>query len=234
MYPPARSAFPRRSGFTLIELLAVIAIIGVLAGILIPVAGRVRESARAAACATNLRTLHQATALYAVEHKGVYPVNHGATKSPATAWWQELFPAYCSTGEIFRCQTDETGFSGAYRDTWSRNGLTLPNGKVSYGAAGHVGAVTNGTRTDFKALGKKENLFTRPTISVLYTEHQHADKRLGEVWHHAAPRWTSETTYPHRNKANLVFLDGHVARMSESEVVAARTAGSLVFDPADF
>ena len=46
-----------RTGFTLIELLTVIAIIGVLAAILIPVVGKVRASARQAQSVSNLRQL---------------------------------------------------------------------------------------------------------------------------------------------------------------------------------
>ena len=51
--------------FTLIELLTVIAIIGILAAIIIPVTGRVRASARSAKCAANLRQTAQALLLYA-------------------------------------------------------------------------------------------------------------------------------------------------------------------------
>ena len=48
-------ATSRNAAFTLVELLTVIAIIGVLAAIIIPVVGKVRLSADNSACATNVR-----------------------------------------------------------------------------------------------------------------------------------------------------------------------------------
>lgn len=66
-----KTAFSRR-GFTLIELLTVIAIISVLAAILFPVAGTVREQARESDCMTKLHQLWVAAMVYK-QDEGEYP-----------------------------------------------------------------------------------------------------------------------------------------------------------------
>jgi len=75
------SAKPRRSGFTLIELLTVIAIIGILAAILIPVVGGIREKAAVSKSIGNLRQMGQGLGLIMLEGgpgipPGYYP-NYG-------------------------------------------------------------------------------------------------------------------------------------------------------------
>jgi prepilin-type N-terminal cleavage/methylation domain-containing protein/prepilin-type processing-associated H-X9-DG protein len=54
----------RRGGFTLIELLVTISIIALLAALLLPSLSKARESARASACASHLRTFGTAFHLY--------------------------------------------------------------------------------------------------------------------------------------------------------------------------
>lgn len=64
-----------RRAFTLIELLAVIAIITVLIGILIPTLGSARETARRTVCLANLAQIGVGTQIYMdTESKGVLPV----------------------------------------------------------------------------------------------------------------------------------------------------------------
>src|SRR3954463_8594264 len=62
-----------REAFTLVELLTVIAIIGVLAAIVIPTVGSVREKAQRAVDGNNLREILKAAQIYAAENQDRLP-----------------------------------------------------------------------------------------------------------------------------------------------------------------
>lgn len=108
-----------RAGFTLIELLTVIAIIGILAAILIPTVGSVREKAKKIQCLSNMRQWGQAMMMYASENKQTYVINTAA--GGGGTWWYQIgdnnaiYARYFSMkkeyGSLARCQSETTEFA---------------------------------------------------------------------------------------------------------------------------
>lgn len=60
-------------GFTLVELLATIAIIGILAGILIPVTGKVRQNAKRVSCLSQIRQIGMGLFAFVYDNRKVGP-----------------------------------------------------------------------------------------------------------------------------------------------------------------
>lgn len=114
----------RSAGFTLIELLTVIAIIGILAAIIIPTVGKVRQTAKKAQCASNLRQLALGVLLYADENKGTLPRTNYDQSTPGspnlTHWFAQIRNYVGKTGTdasnvttggvtaLFQCPIDTT------------------------------------------------------------------------------------------------------------------------------
>jgi len=73
---PTRVRLPRDGGFTLIELLVVIAIIAILAGLLLPVFARARESARKIQCLANVKNITSAIQMYLTDYDRLPPAEH--------------------------------------------------------------------------------------------------------------------------------------------------------------
>jgi prepilin-type N-terminal cleavage/methylation domain-containing protein len=107
-----------RRAFTLIELLIVLAVIGLLAALLLPVLATVRERARRTACISNLRQIGLAFRMYEQDNTGL-PYRLSL-----------LSPTYLKTAALFVCPNDPE--SGLRPGNLYLEGTTyLPSG-VSY------------------------------------------------------------------------------------------------------
>ena len=150
-----KSQRPSSRGFTLIELLTVIAIIGVLAGILIPVVGMVRAKAQAAASVSNLRQIHLALSLFADEHRDLFPratdkVNWDLTQTDPMemAWTQQLRPYSADQKFFLTPRFDREGsayFIGARAAFLAAGGsfAATNRGRIRYPSQFVLGGETN-------------------------------------------------------------------------------------------
>ena len=107
--PPAcrrpNSDYRSPSAFTLIELLVVIAIIGLLAAILFPVFGRVRENAKRSSCLSNMKQIMMGTVQYTQDNDERIPILVSVTVPGEYPWFQRLQP-YVKSKSVFHCPSD--------------------------------------------------------------------------------------------------------------------------------
>lgn len=235
--------FRRRQAFTLVELLCVIAIVGILAAILIPVVGSVRESARIGACVSNLRQIGTAFQLYAADNRGLYPAprqadtsNPSANQNPLLGPWQLELASYISpklrADNMYRLKEAAIEHNAALCPAYVRlfpsqevmrdSGLNALGYGMNFNL--NVGGSTlntaSGRVTRFRAA-----LITHPARSVLVGDSSdyHLDgKTTGWELTSASNKpdgYNSGAPTRHRGKANYLFADGHVETLTPDDAL---------------
>lgn len=196
----------RLRGFTLIELLTVIAIIGILAAILIPVVGRVREQARGSVCQTNLRSIGMAMLLFAEDNEGrLPPFSDPNWRSPQGLWWLEGLLGQ----DLYGNQNWPNYLEDQWNDTTKRaDNLVCPQSMSVHSGLmgpGYGYNIPDGAHSTMRRLDG----IHYPTRFVLV-----ADAFIRpDKWYDPALGLAAGSNFPntsHSGGANYVFADGHV------------------------
>ena len=91
-------------GFTLVEMAVLVAVIGIIAAILLPVFASVRENGRRTACLSNERQVGMAVMLYVADNGETFP---SGKISPCDCWVSQVRP-YVRDDALFRCPSDRS------------------------------------------------------------------------------------------------------------------------------
>jgi len=163
----------QQSGFTLLELLVVVAIIGVLAGLLFPSIAKIQEKGRVATCVSNLKQLHTGMMNYVNEHSG--------------------HMTFTASEEYLRVDKDgdeEWGFHRGWVDwglKWDTNDDTstpdppaLGNRRTPWwnrGGKEGLSSVTNGVLFPYVGNAGDEKVYVCPTMRRLARKKYKTDER---------------------------------------------------------
>ncbi len=219
----------RSSGFTLIELLTVITIIAILAAILVPVAGNIRNRANQSTSVNNLRQWGSALAASLAEFDGALPSDGNAGGSADTtdgdAWFNRL-PKFLGLKPLNDPETQSKPPRLGDKSVWINPGVPITDqNKNSF--------VFCYAMNDY--LSGKDS----PTIKMTRIERSSATVFMSERGD-AVPAVVPNQVTAYfgggnpatalDNEANFLFCDGHITSMKRKDF---QKPEALKTDPID-
>jgi len=210
-------------GMTLVELLVVVAIVGTLAGLLLPAVQGVREAARQTACSLSLRELGLAFHLYADTHGGRLPRSFHSAGAHREPGWAVSIAAFLGDPEAenldewagtfnsyFRCPSDPERDPTKYTCAMNVHFELSPKGDDYEGSP---------------TTWRKMRLIPKKQRTVLLAESRpvaFGDHFMCHLWETLAAAENAVAFDRHAGRSNYLFVDGHVEPLAIEET----------FDPA--
>jgi prepilin-type N-terminal cleavage/methylation domain-containing protein/prepilin-type processing-associated H-X9-DG protein len=214
-----------RRAFTLIELLVVIAIIGILAAILFPVFGQVRERARAISCMSNLKQMGNALQMYLQDYdekfhdannptpsrpeKAAHGFGEHTATEPMNPWshWPWFYGPYTKSVGIYDCPSSPDGTEQLTVTDWDNDG----NYGYNYdGLTGDVGLPSR-SLAEIQAPAEVYVFFDCGDAAVRAGENNWAGL-LEELDLDFDSK--KEGAIRHQGKVNVCFADGHAKALT--------------------
>ncbi len=207
--------------FTLVELLVVITIISILAGMLLPVLKKAKDSALKVNCLSNLKQIGTGVTLYTGDYHSYVPGYYNMKYVGANTeyWTHRLRPYIGYRGSLFICPAS---FSNelAKRDAADNRKLSVSafTSLLFYGQTIAINGV-NATNGAFWRPHKLSRIHNSTTLIYAadtpgYSNTLYANRANQSTarfcWRYVWPNMSDYTLYPrHMGGINILFVDGH-------------------------
>ncbi|MDR1279637.1 MAG: hypothetical protein LBK99_02295, partial [Opitutaceae bacterium] len=206
--------------------LTVIAIIGILAAIIIPTIGKVRQTAQAARCVSVMHSLYMGFAAFANDNKQHYMLPYNNSSGIDQKWfchvapylnyeikgnWTDLENALTRSNSPLKCPVSDR--ARLQSEGWAYGWISFAMPQL------HRNAYTGTLPIPGSAPGVAVTDIKNPASSLLVVE-THAEAVFRDWRKGNEAGVVQGMDYPHNNKCNALFADGHVKAVSGMDAQA--------------